>query len=105
MLETTESKPTFTFLVLEWLKYICRYVLTSWIRRYLEYLLETGTTTTLTYISLGLSEHRHVNTWRVPKITPWQILPHSSLFISHKSATRQRRVGITVSNVKENVNK
>ena len=69
------------------------------------YLKETGTTTTLTNISLRLSEHRHVNTWKIPKTTPWQIHPHSFPFISHDSGTRQRRVDIAVSDIKETVNK
>ena len=37
MSETTESKPAFTFLVFQWLKCRCMYVLTSCIRRYLFY--------------------------------------------------------------------
>lgn len=61
--------------------YVCVYKLHQEVHFLYEYLMETGTATTLTYISLGLSQHRHVNTWRIPKITPWQILPHSSLFL------------------------
>ena len=96
MSETTELKPAFTFLVFQWLKCRCMYVLTSCIRRYhflYGYLKETGTVTILTHIPLGLSEHLHVNTWKISKTTPWQIHPHSFLFISHDSSTRQRRVG------------
>jgi len=85
--------------------YVCTYKLHQEVTFLYEYLKETGTATTLTYISLGLSQPRHVNALWIPQITPRQILPNSFPFISHESATRQRRVKITVNDVKETVNK